>query len=140
MGSLMIEPPGHEVIFGSIVSPPSRPAFNVAVIFSELIGCLSMCGQGMIGTVASASEQIRVTLVHISQPIRWVMDTRPTLSRQGELVAVESAVGAFRRAWVEPGCGSASPARGRKGALRRILDPRGGLGAALAPFLAGKHA
>ena len=58
---LMFEPRGHDMMSGSILSPPHDPANDVAVLFIETSGCLPMCGHGTIGTVTIALEQGLVT-------------------------------------------------------------------------------
>jgi 4-hydroxyproline epimerase len=53
---LMFEPRGHDVMSGSILYPPTRPDFDIAILFIETSGCLPMCGHGTIGTVTMAIE------------------------------------------------------------------------------------
>src|SRR4051812_37820601 len=52
--SLMFEPRGHDVMWGSILYPPTRDDCDTAILFIEVSGCLPMCGHGTIGTVTMA--------------------------------------------------------------------------------------
>ena len=54
---LMFEPRGHDMMSGSILSPPHDPQNDVAVLFIETSGCLPMCGHGTIGTITIAVEE-----------------------------------------------------------------------------------
>jgi len=54
--ALMFEPRGHEAMSGSIVYPPTRADYDVAILFIEVSGCLPMCGHGTIGTVTFLIE------------------------------------------------------------------------------------
>src|SRR5918994_1719900 len=53
---LMFEPRGHDMMSGSILSPPHGPDNDVGVLFIETSGCLPMCGHGTIGTITIALE------------------------------------------------------------------------------------
>ena len=58
---LMFEPRGHDMMSGSILSPPTREDCDVGVLFIETSGCLPMCGHGTIGTVTVMLEYGLVT-------------------------------------------------------------------------------
>lgn len=58
---LMFEPRGHDMMSGSILYPPHDPQNDVAVLFIETSGCLSMCGHGTIGTITIAIEEGLIT-------------------------------------------------------------------------------
>src|ERR1700745_3887159 len=48
---------GHEVMWGTILYPPTRDDCDIGVLFIEVSGCLPMCGHGTIGTVTMAIEK-----------------------------------------------------------------------------------
>src|SRR5690606_30657578 len=48
---LMYEPRGHDMMWGSILYPPTRPGCEVAVLFIGTSGCLPTCVHRPIGTV-----------------------------------------------------------------------------------------
>lgn len=54
---LMFEPRGHDLMSGSILTPPSDPSNDAGILFIETSGCLPMCGHGTIGTVTVAVEE-----------------------------------------------------------------------------------
>ena len=58
---LMFEPRGHDMMSGSILSPPSDPKNDIGILFIETSGCLPMCGHGTIGTVTIMIEEGLVT-------------------------------------------------------------------------------
>src|SRR5262249_26905225 len=53
---VMFEPRGHDIMSGSILYPPTRPDFDIGILFIETSGCLPMCGHGAIGTLTIAVE------------------------------------------------------------------------------------
>ena len=54
---LMFEPRGHDMMSGSFFFPPQDASNDVAVLFIETIGCLPMCGHGLIGTITILIEE-----------------------------------------------------------------------------------
>ena len=58
---LMFEPRGHDMMSGSILYPPSNPAYDIGILFIETSGCLPMCGHGTIGSVTIMLEEGLVT-------------------------------------------------------------------------------
>lgn len=54
--ALMLEPRGHNDMFGAIITAPSDPAADMGILFMENEGYLNMCGHGTIGTVTVMLE------------------------------------------------------------------------------------
>jgi proline racemase len=54
--SIMLEPRGHNDMFGSILTAPTRPEAHLGIIFMDGGGYLNMCGHGTIGAVTVALE------------------------------------------------------------------------------------
>lgn len=59
--TLMLEPRGHQNMFGSIIVEPCNPKADLGVIFMDGGGYLNMCGHGSIGTITVAVETGIVT-------------------------------------------------------------------------------
>ncbi len=53
---IMFEPRGHNDMFGSIITAPTRPEAHLGIIFMDSGGYLNMCGHGTIGAVTAALE------------------------------------------------------------------------------------
>jgi 4-hydroxyproline epimerase len=70
--ALMFEPRGHDIMSGSLLYPPTRPACDIGILFIEVTGCLPMCGHGTIGTVTMALENGLAVPAH---PDRLMLDT-----------------------------------------------------------------
>lgn len=71
--SVMLEPRGHNDMFGSIITPQTDDAADFGIIFMDGGGYLNMCGHGSIGAVTIAVE---TGLVDLVEPITTVtMDT-----------------------------------------------------------------
>ncbi|MEM3264696.1 MAG: proline racemase family protein [Thermoplasmata archaeon] len=54
--ALMLEPRGHDNMFGAIIVPPTLPEADLGVIFLESGGYLNMCGHGTMGVATVALE------------------------------------------------------------------------------------
>lgn len=54
--SVMLEPRGHNDMFGSIITAPVNDDADFGIIFMDGGGYLNMCGHGMIGAVTVAIE------------------------------------------------------------------------------------
>lgn len=54
--ALMLEPRGHENMFGALLTEPVHNEADVGVIFMDTGGYLNMCGHGTIGTVTAIVE------------------------------------------------------------------------------------
>lgn len=68
---LMFEPRGHDMMSGSFLYPPTTDDGDVAILFIETSGCLTMCGHGTIGTITFAVEN---GLVKGREPGRLKLD------------------------------------------------------------------
>lgn len=55
--ALTMEPRGHAFMSGTLLSPPSSPSYDMALLFIETSGSLPMCGHATIGSVTFAIEQ-----------------------------------------------------------------------------------
>ena len=49
--AVVCEPRGHDAIVGALLTPPVNPGSTAGVIFFNNVGCLGMCGHGLIGVV-----------------------------------------------------------------------------------------
>ncbi|MFN8546398.1 MAG: proline racemase family protein [Candidatus Eisenbacteria bacterium] len=47
--AVVLEPRGHEAIVAALLTPPVAPESVAGVIFWNNVGCLGMCGHGLIG-------------------------------------------------------------------------------------------
>jgi proline racemase len=71
--AIMLEPRGHDDMFGSIITSPVNSEADLGIIFMDTGGYLNMCGHGTIGAVTVAVE---TGLVTICEPeTRVVLDT-----------------------------------------------------------------
>jgi 4-hydroxyproline epimerase len=89
------EPRGSDVLVGALLLPPHDPRSAAGVIFFNNVGCLNMCGHGMIGLV--------VTLAHVGriEPGEHIIETpagvvTACLERSGQ-VTIEN-VASYRHA------------------------------------------
>lgn len=69
----MLEPRGHNDMFGSIITQPCNDEADFGIIFMDGGGYLNMCGHGSIGAVTVAIETGMVTSVEPYTDV--VMDT-----------------------------------------------------------------
>ena len=74
---LMLEPRGHQDMFGAILTPPTSPDAHAGVLFMDSKGYLDMCGHGTIGTVTAliSTGIIPVEPVDGEQTIQVILDT-----------------------------------------------------------------
>ncbi|WFD11245.1 proline racemase [Tepidibacter hydrothermalis] len=71
--SIMLEPRGHNDMFGSILTAPVNEEADFGIIFMDGGGYLNMCGHGSIGAITVAIE---TGMVEPKEPItEVVMDT-----------------------------------------------------------------
>lgn len=71
--SLMLEPRGHNDMFGSLIIEPINDEADFGVIFMDSGGYLNMCGHGSIGTITVAIE---TGIVEAKEPYtEIIMDT-----------------------------------------------------------------
>jgi proline racemase len=54
--SILLEPRGHNDMFGAVITEPTHPKAQMGVFFMDTGGYLNMCGHGIIGTVTAAVE------------------------------------------------------------------------------------
>ncbi len=72
--ALMLEPRGHDDMFGSIITQPVNPDADLGIIFMDGGGYLNMCGHGTIGAVTVAIE---MGMVPVKEPITEVILEAP---------------------------------------------------------------
>lgn len=71
--AIMLEPRGHNDMFGSILTAPVNPEADFGIIFMDGGGYLNMCGHGSIGAITVAIE---TGMVEAVEPVTHVkMDT-----------------------------------------------------------------
>lgn len=71
--AIMLEPRGHNDMFGSIITAPVNEEADFGIIFMDGGGYLNMCGHGSIGAITAAIETGMIDMV---EPItKVVMDT-----------------------------------------------------------------
>jgi len=71
--AIMLEPRGHNDMFGSIITAPVNEGADFGIIFMDGGGYLNMCGHGSIGAITAAIE---TGMVEAVEPITKVgMDT-----------------------------------------------------------------
>jgi len=71
---LMLEPRGHNDMFGSILTQPVSSSADLGVVFIDTGGYLNMCGHGVIGTVTVAIE---MGFIPVKKPITEVILDTP---------------------------------------------------------------
>ena len=54
--AIMLEPRGHNDMFGSVMTQPCCPDADFGIIFMDGGGYLNMCGHGTIGAMTAAIE------------------------------------------------------------------------------------
>ncbi|MGL4997790.1 MAG: proline racemase family protein, partial [Cetobacterium sp.] len=64
--AVMLEPRGHNDMFGSIILPPVSKEADLGIIFMDGGGYLNMCGHGTIGAMTVAVE---LGMVEVVEPI-----------------------------------------------------------------------
>jgi len=83
---IMLEPRGHNDMFGSIITPPISEEADLGIIFMDGGGYLNMCGHGTIGAMTVALETGMVPMV---EPITKVVLEAPAGLVRGD-VAVKN--------------------------------------------------
>ena len=63
--TLMLEPRGHNDMFGSIITQPTMAEADLGIIFMDGGGYLNMCGHGSIG---AASVVVETGMVEVTEP------------------------------------------------------------------------
>ena len=59
--AIICEPRGHEVIVGALLLEPTDTSCAAGVIFFNNVGCLGMCGHGMIGLIITLRHLGRIS-------------------------------------------------------------------------------
>lgn len=54
--AVVCEPRGHAAVVGALITPPERADSTAGVVFFNNIGCLNMCGHGLIGVVRTLAH------------------------------------------------------------------------------------
>ncbi|MDK2821927.1 MAG: proline racemase [Clostridia bacterium] len=72
--AIMLEPRGHDDMFGAIITAPTVPEADFGIIFMDSGGYLNMCGHGTIGVATVAVE---MGLVEAKEPVTEVMLEAP---------------------------------------------------------------
>jgi len=71
--ALMLEPRGHNDMFGSVLVEPTDPKADLGIVFMDGASYLSMCGHGTIGAVTVALE---MGMLELKEPVTQVtLDT-----------------------------------------------------------------
>src|SRR5690606_31338417 len=72
--AVVCEPRGHDAIVGALLTDPVNDGSHAGVIFFNNVGCLGMCGHGLIGVVRTLEQLGRIGsgTVHIDTPVGTV--------------------------------------------------------------------
>ena len=87
--SIMLEPRGHNDMFGSIITQPCSDEADFGIIFMDGGGYLNMCGHGSIGAVTVAVE---TGMVKSEEPITHVTMEAPAGIVKGEALVKNGKV------------------------------------------------
>lgn len=82
---IMLEPRGHNDMFGSVMTQPCDPEADFGVIFMDGGGYLNMCGHGTIGAMTVAVE---TGVVEVTEPITNIVMEAPAGIVRGEVSVV----------------------------------------------------
>lgn len=72
--ALMLEPRGHNDMFGALLTEPINPEAQIGVIFLDTLEWITMCGHGTIGCATAAVE---MGLVPVTEPYTEVVLEAP---------------------------------------------------------------
>ncbi|MGL5054701.1 MAG: proline racemase [Fusobacteriaceae bacterium] len=72
--AVMLEPRGHNDMFGSIITAPTNKEADLGIIFMDGGGYLNMCGHGTIGAMTAAVE---LGMVEVTEPITEIVMEAP---------------------------------------------------------------
>ncbi|UWD49570.1 proline racemase [Clostridioides difficile] len=84
--AIMLEPRGHNDMFGSVMTQPCCPDADFGIIFMDGGGYLNMCGHGTIGAMTAAIETGVVPAV---EPITHVVMEAPAGIIRGDVTVVD---------------------------------------------------
>lgn len=87
--ALMLEPRGHNDMFGAILTEPTVEDADYGIIFMDGGGYLNMCGHGTIGAMTVAVE---TGMVEVTEPITKVVQEAPAGIIRGEVLVEKSKV------------------------------------------------
>lgn len=85
--ALMLEPRGHNDMFGAILTEPTLEDADYGIIFMDGGGYLNMCGHGTIGAMTVAVE---TGIVEVTEPITKVVQEAPAGIIRGEVLVENS--------------------------------------------------
>lgn len=80
--AIMLEPRGHNDMFGSVMTQPCDPDADFGIIFMDGGGYLNMCGHGSIGAMTVAVE---TGVVPMEEPITKVVMEAPAGIIKGDV-------------------------------------------------------
>lgn len=80
--AIMLEPRGHNDMFGSILTQPTDPEADYGIIFMDGGGYLNMCGHGTIGAMSIAVE---TGMVDVVEPITHIVQEAPAGIIRGDV-------------------------------------------------------
>ncbi|HCK8781000.1 TPA: proline racemase [Clostridioides difficile] len=83
---IMLEPRGHNDMFGSVMTQPCCPDADFGIIFMDGGGYLNMCGHGTIGAMTAAIETGVVPAV---EPVTHVVMEAPAGIIRGDVTVVD---------------------------------------------------
>ncbi|HBG5589021.1 TPA: proline racemase [Clostridioides difficile] len=84
--AIMLEPRGHNDMFGSVMIQPCCPDADFGIIFMDGGGYLNMCGHGTIGAMTAAIETGVVPAV---EPVTHVVMEAPAGIIRGDVTVVD---------------------------------------------------
>ena len=84
--AIMLEPRGHNDMFGSILTQPTVDEADYGIIFMDGGGYLNMCGHGTIGAMTVAVE---TGIVPVTEPITKIVQEAPAGIIHGEVTVVD---------------------------------------------------
>lgn len=80
--AIMLEPRGHNEMFGSVMTQPCDPDADFGIIFMDGGGYLNMCGHGSIGAMTVAVE---TGVVPMEEPVTKVVMEAPAGIIKGDV-------------------------------------------------------
>ncbi|HBF5040566.1 TPA: proline racemase [Clostridioides difficile] len=84
--AIMLEPRGHNDMFGSVMTQPCCPDADFGIIFMDGGGYLNMCGHGTIGAMTAAIE---TGVVPVVEPVTHVVMEAPAGIIRGDVTVVD---------------------------------------------------
>lgn len=81
--ALMLEPRGHNDMFGAILTSPTTEEADFGIIFMDGGGYLNMCGHGTIGAMTVAVE---TGIVPVTEPVTKIVQEAPAGIIHGEVL------------------------------------------------------